>query len=130
MLTNYAHFPPSPKPVPHVYGPAAEMNLHRSLGVSQLLHQRADYRPAANAEPHVKGDQAHENYNAAQGQIVNTLFHQYGRLPQSARAEPKVKYDGVTNYNNARGEMMRKTLANCPLSHRRRERLQASTVWP
>ncbi|CAF0969174.1 unnamed protein product [Rotaria sordida] len=124
IINNYGNLPLSPKPVPHVKGDAAEMNLRNSYGHSHILEHNIHNRPSS-VEPHVKGIQAHLNYDMGRGRLVDKLFHEYGKLPRSARAAPKVKFDGVQNFNQAQGIAMRKTISQCPPSNRHLERSQS-----
>ncbi|CAF3388271.1 unnamed protein product [Rotaria sp. Silwood1] len=124
ILNNYGHVTPSAKPVSHVKGDAAEVNLQKGYGHSHLLEHSIDNRPPS-VEPHVKGTQAHLNYDMGHGRFVDKLFHEYGKLPQSARAPPKVKFDGVQNFVKGQGDAMRKTISQCPPSNRYLERPQS-----
>ena len=113
-----------PSSMAHVKGIEGENNLRKNYGDSCLLYHIADYR-SSSTKPHVKGDQAHMNYNAAQGHYVNELFHEHDNIPRSARTIPKVKYDGVQNFEKGQGNAMRKTISQCPPSTRDNERLQS-----
>jgi hypothetical protein len=128
ILNNYGRHPLSPQAVPNVKGLAAEMNLQKGLGDSQILEHRTDHRPPT-PEPNVKGVQGHLNYNMGQGRHVNKLFYEYGKLPQSARAPPKVKYGGIQNLQKAQGDAMRKAISQCPPSNRYPERTQSVPLW-
>ncbi|CAF1969463.1 unnamed protein product [Rotaria magnacalcarata] len=128
IMNNYGHNSATPRPIPHVKGTAAEVNLQKGLGDSQLLQHDIDhYTPTP--EPHVKGNQALFNYDMGQGHHVNDLFQQYGKLQQSARAPPKVKYDGVENLRKGQGDSMRKTLSQCPPTTRNMKRPQSVSYW-
>ncbi len=129
ILNNYGRVAPSPRPVPNIKGFAAEANLQKGYGDSQILEHVADRR-LPTPEPNVKGTQAQINYDMGQGRHVNKLFYEYGKLPQSARAAPKVKYDGVQNHANGQGDGMRKAISQCPPSTRYLERPQSAAVWP
>jgi hypothetical protein len=128
ILNNYGNVPPSEKPVPHVSGVYAEANLQKGHGFSQILHHIVDHRPPT-PEPRVKGVQAQLNHNMGQGHHVKKLFHEYGKIPLSARPEPKVKYDGVYNFNQSRGNAMKKAISQCPPSYRYVERPQSAPLW-
>ena len=122
LLANYSHFPPSPRPVPHVYGDSAMQNLQKSRSTSNIIAHNNDFRPPT-ADPHIKGEQAQKTYEIAQGRAMSALLQNYGNFPQSPRRMTKVNYGGVANLEKGRGDAMRKTLMQCPLSHRHRERL-------
>ncbi|CAF1398258.1 unnamed protein product [Rotaria sordida] len=128
ILNSYGRTSATPRPIPHVKGFDAEMNLQKGLGDSQML-QHGIKRPISTPEPHVKGDQAHLNYDMGQGYHVNNIFHQYGKLQQSARAPPKVKHEGIENLRKGQGDTMRKTLSQCPLTNRDIERPQSASYW-
>lgn len=113
ILNQYGRSAPSPRPIPHVKGEAAEMNLQRGHGDSQLLEYVKEER-MRTPDPHLKGSQAHFNYEMSQGQNVDELFHQYGKLPLSTQAAPKVKLDGLQYRMRGQGDEMRKTLNQCP----------------
>lgn len=129
ILNGYARSAPSPRPVVHVKGEAAENNWRKGQGESQLLDHRIDPR-VPTPEPHIKGHQAQMNYDMGQGRHVDELFHQYGKLPQSARSAPKVKFDGVQNMLKGQGDAMRKALAQCPPTSRAMERPPSAPMWP
>ena len=129
LFDNYGKFALSPKPIPHVKGIAAAMNMERAQGDSVMLEHTADYRPTA-PEPHVNGTEAQLNYAAARGRSVDKLFHEYGKLPISARPQPKVKYGGVENRTKAQGDAVRKIISQCPPSNRYIERPQSAPGWP
>ncbi|CAF0946536.1 unnamed protein product [Adineta ricciae] len=129
ILNNYGRSAPAtPRPNPRVKSHEAEVNLEKGKGDSHLL-KHGHERYTSTPEPNVKGTQAHLNYEMGQGQHVNQLFHQYGRLQQSARSAPKVKYDGVNNLLKGQGDAMKKTLSQCPPTHRRVERPPSATLW-
>ncbi|CAF0781639.1 unnamed protein product [Adineta ricciae] len=121
ILNNSGGEERSPRPVPHVKGFAAENNLQKGYGDSQILEHKADYRPRT-ADPHVKGEQAQLNYDAGLGRHVDKLLNEYGKLPQSARAVPKVRYDGIDVLEKSQGGNMRKAISQCPPSNRYLER--------
>ena len=127
IMGNYGHLSPTPQPVPHVSGKAAEANLRQSYGHSHILEHSTKYRERT-PEPHVKGVPAHDNYDNGLGRSVQRLFYQYGKLPETRRTEPKVKYGGVQNFENAQGRSMQKILSQCPPSHRYLERPQSVPV--
>ncbi|UJR35193.1 hypothetical protein I4U23_027960 [Adineta vaga] len=129
ILNNYGREEPSPRPAPHVKGMAAEINLQKGYGDSQILEHKTDYRPRT-AEPHVKGEQAQLNYDMGLGRHVDKLINEYGKLPQSARTVPKVRYNGFDNFEKAQGGAMRKAISQCPPSDRYIERPQPVPVWP
>lgn len=129
ILNDYGHLPLSARPAPHVKGDAAEINLQKGLGNSKILEHTRSYREPT-PDPHVKGAQAQLNYDNAQGRGMDKLLHEYGKLPQSARTIPKVKYDGVQNFEKAKGDAMRKALSQCPPSNRLHEHLQPIPSWP
>jgi hypothetical protein len=129
IMNNYGRHPLSAKPVPNVKGAAAEMNLQKSYGHTQILEHGVE-RYVSTPEPNVKGVQAHLNYDMSQGRSVNKLFTEYGKLPQSARTAPKVKYDGVQNEVNSRGDAMRKAISQCPPSNRYLRSSQSVPLWP
>ncbi len=128
IINNYGRRSTTPRPIPHVKGIAAEMNLQKGHGDSQLLEHDIDRR-FRTPDQNLKGNQAHLNYDMGQGHHVNELFHQYGKLEQSTRAAPKVKYDGVQNLLKGQGDAMRKTIGQCPPTSRYRERPQSATLW-
>jgi hypothetical protein len=128
ILNNYGRVAPSPRPGPHVKGLAAELNLQRSYGDSQLLEHGHDRR-LPTPEQHLKGSQAQLNYDMGQGHVVDQLFHEYGKIPQSSRSAPKVKYDGVDNMIKGRGDAMRKALSQCPPTNRHVQRSHSATTW-
>ncbi|UJR10634.1 hypothetical protein I4U23_014831 [Adineta vaga] len=128
ILNNYGRSASTPRPNPHVKGLAAESNLLKGKGDCHLLEHGYD-RYVPTPEPHLKGTQAHMNYEMGQGQHVNELFHQYGKLQRSARTAPKVKYGGVDNLLKGQGDAMKKTLSQCPPTHRRVERPLTATLW-
>lgn len=117
LLNNYGRNSATPRPARHVIGTDAEMNRERGQGDSQLFDHRVQHR-LTTPEPNVKGLQAQTNYDMGQGRNVTELFHQYGRLKQPNQNAPKVKYDGIQNLINGQGDSMRKTLSQCPLTHR------------
>lgn len=127
VFQEYGNVTPVTPPHPHVKGIAAEMNLRRNQGASHILEHNTKFREPI-PDPHVKGEQAHLNYTVAQGCAVNQLFHEYGKLPVTARTEPKVKYGGIQNFRRAQGDAMRKTLSQCPPSHRFLERPQSALM--
>ncbi|CAF3646752.1 unnamed protein product [Adineta steineri] len=129
ILNNYGKVPPAPRPMPHVKGLAAEGNLQKGYGDSQILEHAADYRPRT-ADPHVKGVEAHINYDMGLGRHVDKLMYEYGHLPQSARTIPKVKFGGVDNFVKGQGDAMRKAISQCPPSQRYIERPQSVAAWP
>ena len=114
----------TPLPAPHVSGIDAETNFQKAQGDPHMLEHSLDSRSFIR-EPHLNGVQAHLNFGMSQGHNVNRLFHDYGKLPESARAPPKVKYNGVDNRIKAQGDAMRKTISQCPPSHRYVERPQS-----
>ncbi len=77
ILNNYGHVTPPSRPIPHVNGIAAEMNLQQSQGNPHLLKHGHGSRPST-PEPNVNGVQANLNYELARGRAVNKLFHEYG----------------------------------------------------
>ena len=129
ILNPNSRMAPSSRPIPHVKGEAAEMNLQRGLGDSQLLEHGVKTR-IPTPEPHLKGYNAQFNHDAGQGHHVNELFHQYGKLPQSIRSGPKVSYDGLENRRKGQGDEMRKALAQCPPTSRPSQRPPSASYWP
>jgi hypothetical protein len=129
ILNNYGRSSATPRPIPHVKGVDAEMNLQKGQGDSQIFGYGIDRR-LPTPEPHLKGTQAQLNYDMGQGRHMNEIFHQYGKLEQSTRSAPKVKYDGVENLIKGQGDSMKKTLSQCPPTNRRIERPPSAPLWP